>query len=127
MTDEKIEWLKRHGRYAVRKASADEDEVWGDGWVVCDTETGEVIGADGGAPEDQLLVRDWDWVPWALNEAFEAGRRAQLSEHDAQIHLHFKYEAFLRSCTPGGEKTRILLQDFVDSLETVTLGEGEEP
>lgn len=23
----------------------------------------EVLGSDGGEPEDQLLVRDWDWVP----------------------------------------------------------------
>ena len=37
-------------------------------WVLIDTKTGEVIGYDGGEPEDQLLVRDWSWVPDILNK-----------------------------------------------------------
>jgi hypothetical protein len=35
----------------------------------------EVIGEDGGEPEDQLLVRDWDWVPKALDEAYQLGMK----------------------------------------------------
>lgn len=30
-------------------------------------------GWDGGEPEDQLLVRDWQWVPGALQAAYDAG------------------------------------------------------
>ena len=37
----------------------------------------EVIGYDGGEPEDQLLVRDWDWLPSALDQAYRRGRAAE--------------------------------------------------
>ena len=33
----------------------------------------EIIGTDGGEPEDQTLTRDWYWVADALNEAYELG------------------------------------------------------
>lgn len=33
----------------------------------------EFIGADGGEPEDQTLVRDWSWVAPALKAAYERG------------------------------------------------------
>lgn len=33
----------------------------------------ELIGSDGGEPEDQTFSRDWAWVPRALNEAFQLG------------------------------------------------------
>lgn len=33
----------------------------------------EYIAQDGGEPEDQLLVRDWGWVPVALQKAYELG------------------------------------------------------
>lgn len=41
------------------------------GWAVYDTKLNEVIGCDGGEPEDQLLVRDWAWVVDALNSVAE--------------------------------------------------------
>ena len=34
----------------------------------------EVIGTDGGEPEDQSLVRDWRWVPIALQAAYDLGK-----------------------------------------------------
>lgn len=41
------------------------------GWVLIEHVPGNmgsaVIGMDGGEPEDQLLIRDWKWVPEALN------------------------------------------------------------
>ena len=49
----------------------------GFGWAVVRFEGDravEVIGEDGGEPEDQLLIRDWRWVAPALNAAFERGR-----------------------------------------------------
>ena len=33
----------------------------------------DVIGEDGGEPEDQLLVRDWKWVAPAMCAAFDEG------------------------------------------------------
>ena len=33
----------------------------------------EVIAWDGGEPEDQLLTRDWRWVPLAMNQAYQRG------------------------------------------------------
>lgn len=35
----------------------------------------ELIGEDGGEPEDQVLVRGWDWVAPALQAAYDLGRR----------------------------------------------------
>lgn len=35
--------------------------------ALVDTKTGEVLGTDGGEPEDQTLTRDWAWVAAALN------------------------------------------------------------
>jgi hypothetical protein len=34
----------------------------------------ELLGTDGGEPEDQTLGRDWGWVPAALQAAFELGK-----------------------------------------------------
>lgn len=57
--------------------SADSDD---DGWAVFefahqDDEHPRIVGGDGGEPEDQLLVRDWEWVVHALNAAYEQGRK----------------------------------------------------
>lgn len=48
------------------------------GHAVCryeDGELAEVIGTDGGEPEDQTLGRGWAWVAPALKVAYERGRR----------------------------------------------------
>ena len=34
----------------------------------------EIVGEDGGCPEDQLLCRNWRWVAPALNAAYERGK-----------------------------------------------------
>lgn len=34
----------------------------------------ELLGTDGGEPEDQTLGRDWGWVPEALQAAYDRGR-----------------------------------------------------
>lgn len=34
----------------------------------------ELIGQDGGEPEDQVLYRDWRWVRQALADAYALGR-----------------------------------------------------
>lgn len=33
----------------------------------------EVLALDGGEPEDNSFVRDWSWVPTALERAFKQG------------------------------------------------------
>ncbi len=38
----------------------------------------EVLGFDGGEPEDQLFSRDWSWVLPALQEAYNAGKKDAL-------------------------------------------------
>ena len=35
----------------------------------------QLIGSDGGEPEDQTLGRDWRWVTRALNDAYELGQK----------------------------------------------------
>lgn len=36
----------------------------------------ELIGTDGGEPEDQTLGRDWKWVAPALRAAYKLGRES---------------------------------------------------
>lgn len=38
-----------------------------------DTTTGEVVGYDGGEPEDNTFRRDWAWVPKLLNKVASGG------------------------------------------------------
>ena len=33
----------------------------------------EMLGCDGGEPEDQTLGRDWSWIVDALNDAYRNG------------------------------------------------------
>ncbi len=42
--------------------------------IVIDREIEEVLGFDYGKPEDQTLLRDWNWVAGALNDAYQLGR-----------------------------------------------------
>lgn len=37
-------------------------------WCIIDNQKKTIVGWDGGEPEDQILVRDFDWVVHALNE-----------------------------------------------------------
>jgi len=75
-----------HGDYAVLfwdEVLSDKRDEWGIGegefgFALVRVSTGEVLGHDGGAPEDQLLVRDWAWVPRLLaSEVAEATKRLQ--------------------------------------------------
>lgn len=50
----------------------EEDYCWGL-WELLDGHPTRLLGRDGGAPEDQLLVRDWSWIADALREAYLAG------------------------------------------------------
>lgn len=40
----------------------------------------EIVGVDGGEPEDQSLRRDWSWVDDALNGAYQLGYDAGYSD-----------------------------------------------
>lgn len=40
----------------------------------------EIIGEDGGEPEDNTLTRDWAWIDDALNEAYRLGYAAGIEE-----------------------------------------------
>lgn len=77
--------MLRHGNFGVRFVhEGDEEDEYGDCFLLIDTRTGNVLGWDGGEPEDQLLVRDWKWVPNLLDEversAHAAGRREGIKE-----------------------------------------------
>lgn len=86
----------RHGNFGVRFVhEGDEEQEYGNFcYLLIDTRTGGVLGWDGGEPEDQLLVRDWKWVPYLLDkverQAHEAGRSAGRREgiEEAAAHLH---------------------------------------
>ena len=53
-------------RFIVEYREASEEDRAA--WVLIDTATNTEVGRDGGEPEDQLLVRDWKWVPEVLNK-----------------------------------------------------------
>lgn len=81
--------------YAKRYPDSETAECVAEGadlhWLCVDTTDGRVLGTDGGAPEDALLVRDWKWVTRELN-AINAERddareklRALVAAMDAQV------------------------------------------
>lgn len=61
-----------------------------DCWVLVGVDaegnTVEELGCDGGEPEDQTLVRDWDWVPDLINSLLSdmAALRAELARRDEE-------------------------------------------
>ena len=63
-------------------------DAWGDrddSWLLIDRHKRCVVGADGGEPEDQLLVRDWSWVAEALNAVHAEHEPTDLQK--ALIHM----------------------------------------
>lgn len=63
-------------------------DAWGDrddSWLLIDRHRRCVVGADGGEPEDQLLVRDWSWVEEALNAVHAEHKPTDLQK--ALIHM----------------------------------------
>ena len=74
-----------------------------DCWVLVEThpdnKVARVIAWDGGAPEDQTLIRDYSWVPDILNEYYV----------NYEIELNQKEEEI--------DNLRDLLHDCVDHLE----------
>ena len=57
-------------RFTLRKTKTE----YGSEYVeLVDTKTGEVVGSDGGEPEDNTFYRDWSWVPTLLNKVANGG------------------------------------------------------
>lgn len=53
-------------RFVLRSSGSD---MWGyTRTELVDTKTGEVVGWDGGEPEDNSFGRDWSWVCPLLNK-----------------------------------------------------------
>jgi hypothetical protein len=74
----KVEYKIVHNLDAIKEKYPSfnmlDDHVFG--WSVyqfVDDKPFELIGWDGGEPEDQILVRDWEWVVHALNKAYQDG------------------------------------------------------
>ena len=57
-------------RFVLREAKTE----YGNEYVeLVDTKTGDVVGSDGGEPEDNTFYRDWSWVPDLLNKVANGG------------------------------------------------------
>lgn len=52
----------------------------------------ELLGSDGGEPEDQTLGRRWSWVPGALTMAYDFGRTEQ------RIELMNELDGLMQDC-----------------------------
>ena len=52
-----------------------EDNKWQDRYVMKVIYNGEIIEEyyDGGEPEDNSFVRDWNWVPGMIEKAYKLG------------------------------------------------------
>jgi len=75
----------------------------------------EVVGTDGGDPEDQTLYRDWAWVGNVLNAALadverQAGQLAEAATALAAIRED------LRCAHAERDALRAALQELVDSV-----------
>lgn len=105
----------------------DEQEDEDFGWVVRDRTTGEIVGEDGGEPEDQLLVRDWQWVASALN-AVEEERRALAAEverlrpyEEAVRRAHNGYDPEMREQfgMKGPESPKEAIRELIEEAEAL--------
>lgn len=78
MSVEQYERQKKEGRFrilAVDDAQAllvPGADCYDEDWCYLlvefkDNQPVRILGSDGGAPEDQSLVRDWQWVAYELN------------------------------------------------------------
>jgi len=86
---------------AAKRFTAPEIESFtGDeyGWVVVDNEKNEIVGCDGGEPEDQTLARDWDWVVPLLNKVVQQTREeTKLDDTDYCIAIKERDDAWDRA------------------------------
>ena len=68
-----IDKLERINRYLVLPfndprlpiCEYSEEDIY---FVLWDNDLKVIVGEDGGEPEDQVLIRDWNWVPIRLNK-----------------------------------------------------------
>ena len=84
----------------------DRQEEGAGGYVLMDRETGQWVGWDGGEPEDQVLVRDWAWVPVLLNE-LEAERRSLVTVLE-KVRARLEEAVELGSITSAAEALALL-------------------
>ena len=61
-------------RFVLRSS---EPNRWDSYTELVDTKTGEVVGSDGGEPEDNSFGRDWSWVCPLLNKVAEEVKQCQ--------------------------------------------------
>lgn len=54
-------------------------------WRCEDHKRVELIGSDGGEPEDASLMRDYSWVASALQEAYVLGMEHANENHQAML------------------------------------------
>lgn len=79
--EEKVRYFVISNNVALKRGYPQADCL-NDGWSLWRTRSTseepnfsdvEYVAEDGGEPEDQSLVRDWDWVPVRLEEAYRLG------------------------------------------------------
>ncbi len=58
-------------RFVLRQVTSDYGDEYRE---LVDTSTGDVVGSDGGEPEDNTFYRDWSWVPTLLNKVAEEAK-----------------------------------------------------
>jgi hypothetical protein len=109
----------------VDNSDARVPEDYRDGWHLIDTVTGEWIGCDGGEPEDQSLVRDWDWVATKLNQ-YNKEYHAVLSEVMAENEQLNPYalESKINELESENKRLRIRLRDTCQILISEIGAEG---
>lgn len=90
-------------------------------WAIVDDQN-QLIGCDGGQPEDQCLVRDWKWVCEALNNE-HASQSARIAELEAELAAESiakveaeNGESFYRDSLNACEKNALLFMNQRDDL-----------
>lgn len=88
------EFDEQTGRFRVES----DPDGSGCSYLLRDTKTGKVIGRDGGEPEDQLLVRNWQWVRTALNTLDEESIHLRVS-----VRRFSRFYALLNQMIPAAD------------------------
>ena len=101
-------------------------EIFESGWHIVLYRDGlplSIVGSDGGEPEDQIFVRDLDWIAPALNDAYRWGRQERAKgARDEERRLQY---CFL--CLPWRKQIAITvsLNVLTDDDRMVEISSGE--
>ena len=112
---------KSSGRFIVVDGSDErvpEHERGDFGWHIIDTSDGSWVASDGGEPEDQLFVRDLNWITPTLNKL-----AARIDELEQQLdHAESELPLAIKLWRKHDNKTRTRVKRILINKDGMSVG-----